>query len=282
MTAADSTLEMPARPAATGTPMVVFEHVHLAFDEKVVLEDVSFTLLQGHTTIILGASGSGKSTSLKIITGLLKADSGIVRVNGRRVDQLSEHEMMAVRADLGMIFQEGALFDSLTVRENVGYKLYEETDMALEAVDARVEEVLGFIGLSEHIDKMPSALSGGQRRRVAIARSMAFKPKILLYDEATTGLDPITAMTVDDEVIKLRDLEGVSSIVVTHQLRDAFYVATNMAVRDPDGTVRIVPATPEKIDQAEFIMLKDGLVVFEGDADALRHSTDPYIRTFLS
>ena len=139
--------------------------------------------------------------------------------------------MMAVRADLGMIFQEGALFDSLTVRENVGYKLYEESDMPLEEADTRVEEVLGFIGLAEHIDKMPSELSGGQRRRVAIARAMAFKPRILLYDEATTGLDPITATTVDDEIIKLRDLEHVSSIVVTHQLRDAFYVATHMAVR---------------------------------------------------
>ena len=168
---------------------------------------------------------------------------------------------MAVRADLGMIFQEGALFDSLTVRENVGYKLYEETDMPIADVDRRVEEVLGFIGLAEFIDRMPSELSGGQRRRVAIARAMAFKPRILLYDEATTGLDPITATTVDDEIIKLRDLEGVSSIVVTHQLRDAFYVATHMAVRDRDGNVEIVPATPEKERQAEFIMLRDGLIV---------------------
>ena len=134
--------------------------------------------------------------------------------------------MMAVRADLGMVFQEGALFDSLTVRENVGYRLYEESDQPLEAVDRRVQEVLGFVGLSEFIDRMPSALSGGQRRRVAIARAMTSKPKIILYDEATTGLNPITATTVDDEIIKLRDLEEVSSIVVTHQLRDAFYVAT--------------------------------------------------------
>jgi phospholipid/cholesterol/gamma-HCH transport system ATP-binding protein len=265
-----------------GAPVIVFDHVELAFDEKVVLRDVSFSLLKGHTKIILGASGSGKSTALKIITGLLRADAGVVWVNGQRVDQLTEHEMMAVRADLGMIFQEGALFDSLTVRENVGYKLYEESDMPLEDVDRRVEEVLGFIGLSEHIDKMPSELSGGQRRRVAIARAMAFKPRILLYDEATTGLDPITATTVDDEIIKLRDLEGVSSIVVTHQLRDAFYVATQMAERDEAGKVRIVRATPEKERQAEFIMLKDGLIVFEGDADALRRSTDPYIQTFLS
>ena len=140
--------------------------------------------------------------------------------------------MMAVRADLGMIFQEGALFDSLTVRENVGYKLYEESDMPIEQAHQRVEEVLGWVGLDDYIDRMPSELSGGQRRRVAIARAMAFKPRILLYDEATTGLDPITATTVDEEIIKLRDLEHVSSIVVTHQLRDAFYVATHMAERD--------------------------------------------------
>ena len=270
--------------ATTGTeaPAVVFEHVSLAFDEKVILKDLSFTLLPGRTKIILGASGAGKSMTLKILLGLLKPDGGAVSVNGERVDRLTENEMMAVRANMGMVFQEGALFDSLTVRENVGYKLYEETDMPLEEVDARVEEVLGFIGLIEHIDKMPSELSGGQRRRVAIARAMAFKPKILLYDEATTGLDPITATTVDDEIIKLRDLEEVSSIVVTHQLRDAFYVATHMASRGAGGEVEIVPATPEKEREAEFIMLKDGLVCFEGDAEALRKSSDPYIRTFLS
>jgi len=265
-----------------GAPVIVFDHVELAFDEKVVLRDVSFTLLKGHTKIILGASGSGKSTSLKIITGLLRADAGVVWVNGQRVDELNERQMMSVRADLGMIFQEGALFDSLTVRENVGYKLYEESDMPLPDVDRRVEEVLGFVGLTEHINKMPSELSGGQRRRVAIARAMAFKPRILLYDEATTGLDPITATTVDDEIIKLRDLESVSSIVVTHQLRDAFYVAEHMAVLGPDGKVRIERATPEKKQEAEFIMLRDGLIVFEGDAEALRRSTDPYIKTFLS
>jgi len=266
----------------TGAPVIVFDHVHLAFDDRVVLQDISFTLIKGHTKIILGASGSGKSTALKIIVGLLRADDGVVWVNGQRVDQLSEQQLMAVRADLGMIFQEGALFDSLTVRENVGYKLYEETDMPLEEVDKRVEEVLGFIGLEEHIDKMPSELSGGQRRRVAIARAMAFKPSILLYDEATTGLDPITATTVDDEMIKLRDLENVSSIIVTHQLRDAFYVATHMAQRDAAGHVQIVRATAAKEKQAEFIMLRDGLIVFEGDADALRASTDPYIKDFLN
>ena len=265
-----------------GAPVVVFDQVQLAFDDKVILRNISFTLISGHTKIILGASGSGKSTTLKIITGLLRADSGVVWVNGQRVDQLSEKAMMSVRSDLGMIFQEGALFDSLTVRENVGYKLYEESDMPLEQAHRRVEEVLGWVGLSEYIDRMQSELSGGQRRRVAIARAMAFKPRILLYDEATTGLDPITATTVDEEIMKLRDLEHVSSIVVTHQLRDAFYVATHMAVRKDDGTVDIVRATPEKEREAEFIMIRDGLIIFEGDADALRASTDPYIQTFLS
>jgi len=154
--------------------------------------------------------------------------------------------------------------------------------MPLDEIDKRVEEVLGFIGLKEHIDKMPSELSGGQRRRVAIARAMAFKPRILLYDEATTGLDPITATTVDEEIIKLRDLENVSSIVVTHQLRDAFYVATHMAQRETNGQVHVVRATPEKEREAEFIMLKDGLIIFEGDADALRASRDPYIQEFLT
>src|ERR1700712_2696119 len=265
-----------------GAPVVMFDQVELAFDDKVVLRDVSFTLVRGHTKVILGASGSGKSTALKIVTGLLKADSGVVWVNGERIDQLTEHQMMAVRADLGMIFQEGALFDSLTVRENVGYKLYEESDQPIPEIDDRVKEVLGFVGLIEHLNKMPSELSGGQRRRVAIARAMAFKPRILLYDEATTGLDPITATTVDDEIIKLRDLEGVSSIVVTHQLRDAFYVATRTAVRDADGTMRIEMAPPEKERETEFLMLRDGVIVFEGDAEALRHSTDDYIQTFLS
>ena len=266
----------------TGAPVVVFDHVQLAFDDRVVLRDLSFTVIKGHTKIILGASGSGKSTILKIITGLLRSDSGVVWVNGQRVDELTEAQLMAVRSDLGMIFQEGALFDSLTVRENVGYKLYEETDLPIEQIDVRVGEVLGFIGLAEHIDKMPSELSGGQRRRVAIARAMAFKPSIMLYDEATTGLDPITANTVNDEMIKLRDLEGVSSIIVTHQLRDAFYVATHMAVRDGAGRVQVVPATARKEREAEFIMLREGLIVFEGDADALRGATDSYIREFLS
>ena len=267
-----------------GSPIVVFDKVHLAFDEKVILRGVSFTLIKGQTKIILGASGAGKSTILKLIVGLLKPDAGIIWVNGERIDHMSEEELMRVRRDLGMVFQEGALFDSLTVRENVGYKLFEEGELPVDQIDRRVEEVLGFIGLGEHIDKMPSALSGGQRRRVAIARAMTSKPKILLYDEPTTGLDPITAMTVDAEIVKLRDLEGVSSILVTHQLRDAFYVAEQTAVRSgtQNRQIEFEPAAPEKIAQCEFMMLREGVVIFEGDANAFRHAPDPYIQNFLS
>jgi phospholipid/cholesterol/gamma-HCH transport system ATP-binding protein len=180
-----------------------------------------------------------------------------------------------------MVFQEGALFDSLTVAENVGFKLDEESDMRADAIRRRVEEVLGFVGLSDYSDRMPSELSGGQRRRVAIARAMAAQPGILLYDEATTGLDPITAITVDEEMVKLRDLENVSSIIVTHQLRDAFFVATREAVRRPDG-YDIVPADARKSDEAEFIMLKEGVIAFEGNAAELRATRDPYLRSFLS
>jgi phospholipid/cholesterol/gamma-HCH transport system ATP-binding protein len=269
------------QPSGTDAEMIVFKNVSLAFDDTVVLRDVSFTLRKGHTKIILGASGAGKSISLKLILGLLKPDGGEVWVNGQRVDQMSELDMMKVRADLGMVFQEGALFDSLTVGENVGYKLYEESEMPLDEVRARVEEVLGFVGLAQFIDRKPSELSGGQRRRVAIARAMTVKPGILLYDEPTTGLDPITADTIDEQIVKLRDLEEVTSILVTHQLRDAFFVATHEAKRNGKD-VEFALAAKEKLEEAEFMMLKDGVIIFEGTADELRASTDPYIQAFLS
>jgi phospholipid/cholesterol/gamma-HCH transport system ATP-binding protein len=274
----------PMRSDAATTaegPVVVIDRVSLAFDDKVVLKDVSFELLPGHTKLILGASGSGKSTILKLILGFLKPDSGAIWVSGHRVDTMAEAELMAVRAGVGMVFQESALFDSITVGENVGYKLYEELRLPFDRATARVEEVLGFVGLHEYIDRMPSELSGGQRRRVAIARAMAARAGLILYDEATTGLDPITAMTVDEEMVKLRDLEGVSSIIVTHQLRDAFFVATHGAARD-GGRVRITPADPVKSEEAEFVMLREGLVAFEGSASELRAAKDPYIRSFLS
>lgn len=271
-----------SRVKTPGEPVIVFERVFLAFGDNVILKDISFELRAGYSKIFLGASGAGKSTILKLILGLLKPQAGKIWVNGVRVDTLGESDMMKVRDDVGMVFQEGALFDSLSVRENVGYKLYEESDTPLEDVHRRVEEVLGWVELEEHIDKMPSELSGGQRRRVAIARAMTFQPRILLYDEPTTGLDPITSITIDDEIVKLRDIEGVSSLVVTHQLRDAFYVAERMAFRGNDGRIQFVPATPEKLAQTEFVMLRDGLIHFEGTAKELRATNDPYLALFLS
>lgn len=263
------------------TPAVAFENVSLAFDDKVILKEISFELLPGHMKIVLGASGSGKSTMLRLILGLLKPDAGRIWVNGTRVDELSEPELMPVRADLGMVFQEGALFDSLTVRENVGYRLYEETRQPLGEVDRRVEEVLGFVGLGDFAERMPSELSGGQRRRVAIARAMTSRPKIILYDEPTTGLDPITALTIDDEIVKLRDIEQVTSVVVTHQLRDAFHIATHRAV-EGGGDVEFETAPRKDQEDTEFLMLREGRIAFEGPAADLRASKDPYLQSFLS
>jgi phospholipid/cholesterol/gamma-HCH transport system ATP-binding protein len=277
---APSSTERAVR-AGDGEVAIAFEDVSLAFDDKVILDGVSFQLQPGRMKLILGASGAGKSTILRLILGLLRPDRGRVIVDGQRVDQLSESELMEVRAHLGMVFQEGALFDSFTVRENVGYRLYEETALPLAEVDARVMEVLGFVGLAEVAERMPGELSGGQRRRVAIARAMTARPRILLYDEPTTGLDPITALTIDEEIIKLRDLEGVSSIIVTHQLRDAFFIATREAVRrGPD--VEFVPVSEARKDRTEFLMLRSGRVAFEGNAEELRESKDEYLRSFLS
>ena len=273
---------LPIELVEAHAPVVLFDKVWLSFDDKVILKDVTFSVRAGHTKIFLGASGAGKSTILKLMLGLLKPDSGTIWVLGHRVDTMTESQLMGVRHHMGMVFQEGALFDSFTVGENVGYKLYEETIMPADEIRRRVEELLGFIGLAQYIDRMPSALSGGQRRRVAIARAMAARPKLLLYDEPTTGLDPMTALTVDDEIIKLRDLEQVTSVLVTHQLRDAFYVATQQARRTASGQVELVEAAQDKIEQADFVMIKEGRVHFEGTAEELRHSKDPYLQTFLS
>jgi phospholipid/cholesterol/gamma-HCH transport system ATP-binding protein len=261
---------------------VVFDDVSVAFDDKVVLEHASFKLEHGHMLVLLGASGAGKSTVLRLILGLLRPDSGQVLVDGCRVDEMPEAELMKVRTSIGMVFQEGALFDSLTVRENTGYRLFEETDQPIDEVDRRVQEVLSFVELSDLGDRMPSELSGGQRRRVGIARAIASHPRLVLYDEPTTGLDPITAVAIDDEIVKLRDLEQVTSIVVTHQLRDAFYIAGHTATRAPDGKISFAEAPPDVAAKTTFLMIKDGRVQFNGSAQALRESADPYLKSFLS
>jgi phospholipid/cholesterol/gamma-HCH transport system ATP-binding protein len=261
-------------------PAVEFDRVSFAFDDHVILRDVSFTVPKGTMTIVLGESGAGKSVTLKLILGLLRPDSGAIWVNGERVDNMPEQELMRVRADLGMVFQELALFDSLTVAENVGYRLSEEMRMPEDQVRERVEAVLGFIGLAEFMDRMPSELSGGQRRRVAIARAMAPKPSLILFDDPTTGLDPIIASTVDDEIVKLRDLEQVTSVFVTQQIRDAFYIATHHATRK-NGTIEIVDTHEQGLEPAEFMLLHTGKIRFRGTADELLSSQDEYLREFM-
>ena len=262
------------------TPAVQFENVSLAFGEHEVLRDISFAVAKGSMMMLLGASGTGKSVILKLILGLLCPDAGAIHVNGERIDAMRESELLRIRADIGMLFQESALFDSLTVSENVGYRLNEEMHIPRNEAQQRVEEVLGFVGLREYLNRMPSELSGGQRRRVAIARAMASKPHLLLLDDPTTGLDPITAVTVDDEIVKLRDLESVTSIVVTHQIRDAFYVATHEAVRSGDQ-IQINPADSAQTENAEFMVLYDGRIRFHGSAAELLASTDSYVKEFM-
>jgi phospholipid/cholesterol/gamma-HCH transport system ATP-binding protein len=258
---------------------VVFDKVSFAFDDHVVLHDLSFSVPKGRMIILLGASGVGKSVVLKLILGLLRPDAGAIFVNGQRIDQMKEAQLMSVRGDIGMLFQESALFDSLTVADNVGYRLAEETDMPADQVRSRVAEVLGFMGLGDYIDRMPSELSGGQRRRVAIARAMASRPSLLLFDDPTTGLDPITAATVNDEVVKLRDLERVTSILVTHQIRDAFYVANHLAARS-DGRVQIL-ADAGGGEHASFMVLNHGRIYFAGSGAELLASRDAYLQEFL-
>jgi phospholipid/cholesterol/gamma-HCH transport system ATP-binding protein len=269
-----STIVSPENEAA---PAVVFDKVSFAFDDDVVLRDVSFSVPTGSMIILFGPSGAGKSILLKLILGLFRPDSGSILVNGQHVERMSEHDLLRLRGDIGMVFQEIALFDSITVAENVGYRLSEETDLPADQVQSRVAEVLGFIGLGEFSDRSPSELSGGQRRRVAIARAMASKPSLLLFDDPTTGLDPVIATTVDDEIVKLRDMEQVTSIFVTHQIRDAFYVATHQAVRT-DGHLQILPATTER---ARFMVLHDGGIYFEGTGAELLASRDGFLRQYL-
>jgi len=266
--------------AVTDTPAVEFQHVSFAFDDHVILNDISFTIPVGSMRVLLGPSGAGKSILLKLILGLFRPDSGQILLNGRRIDDMPERDLLKVRADVGMLFQETALFDSLTVAGNVGYRLSEETEMPPGEVDARVAEVLGFVGLAEYGDRMPSELSGGQRRRVAIARAMASRPKLLLFDDPTVGLDPVIATTVDDEIVKLRDLEQVTAVVVTHQIRDAHYIATHEAARTADR-IEIREADEAKSAHAVFMVLHEGRIQFEGSAKDLLAAKDPYLERFL-
>jgi phospholipid/cholesterol/gamma-HCH transport system ATP-binding protein len=248
--------------------------------DKPVLNGVSFRIFKGETKIIIGASGSGKSTILKLIMGLEKPDEGQILVEGEEITRLNEQQLVPVRQKIGMVFQESALFDSLTVRENVAYRLYELNANESE-IDTRVREVLGFVGLVDAIDKMPSELSGGMKRRVALARALIGEPGIMLYDEPTAGLDPVTSKKINELIIALRDTKTVTGVFVTHRMRDAFTLATEYAT---NGGGQIHFQTENNflcIANTRFLMLRDGRIVFEGPDEVLRRSDDEYIKRFL-
>jgi phospholipid/cholesterol/gamma-HCH transport system ATP-binding protein len=249
--------------------------------EKPVLNGVSFRVYHGETKIIIGASGSGKSTILKLIMGLDKPDEGHIFVYGRDITRLRERDLVSVRQKIGMVFQESALFDSLSVRENVAYRLY-EMNAHEDEIDHKVRESLRFVGLEDAIDKAPSELSGGMKRRVALARALISEPAIMLYDEPTAGLDPITSKRINELIIALRDIKSVTGVFVTHRMRDAFTLATEYATNGDNRTDFHTEDNFLCIANTRFLMLRDGKIVFEGPDELLRRSNDEYIKRFLS
>jgi phospholipid/cholesterol/gamma-HCH transport system ATP-binding protein len=260
--------------------MLEFRNVNYSVGDFQILKDINLKVKTGTACAVIGSSGAGKSTILKMILGLIKPDSGRIFVEGEDITDYSEAQLMHVRQKMGMVFQEGALFDSLTVRENVGYILYERGEPD-EVIDAKVLQLLFLVELEEMIDKMPSQLSGGQKRRVAIARSMAADPNLILYDEPTAGLDPVTSNTIVKQMMKLRDLRGVTSILVSHKLEDAFKLAYNMIVQT-DGRSRMVKDTSGKrLQETRFFMISEGEKLFEGNADEFKSNPDPLIQEFL-
>lgn len=275
-------LEDPVDEPERTLPAIEFRDVHLAFDDKKVLDGVSFTVRRGETKLILGRSGGGKSTTIRLILGLLKPDAGRILIDGEDITDYTEEEMMEVRKKIGMIFQEGALFDSLSVYENVAYRLREQGIIDEEEVKQEVRRMLHFVDLEDAIDKMPIELSGGMRRRVGIARALVGDPEIVLFDEPTAGLDPPTARTICELAIKLRDLQDVSSIFVTHEMNNVKYLSSEYATVDREGNV-IYEKEGEKLCliNTEVIMFRDGKIVFNGTDEKLRASSDSYIQRFI-
>ena len=262
-------------------PAIEFRNVTMAYDGRKVLNDLSFKVMKGETKIILGGSGCGKSTTIKLVLGLIKPDSGQILVEGEDITDYDENHMMRVRKKLGMIFQEGALFDSLSVYENVAFKLHEQ-GVPEEDVESEVRRMLRFVNLEDAIDKMPAELSGGMRRRVGIARALVGDPKIVMFDEPTAGLDPPTARTICELAMKLRDLEDVSSIFVTHEMNNLDYLTSEYAVVNEAGEV-VFEKEGEKLCliNSKVLMMRNGEIIFSGTDETLRRAEDPYIHKFL-
>ncbi len=259
---------------------IVFASVDKRYGDLVVLDRFTMEVGLAEMKILLGGSGSGKTTILKMVLGLVKPDAGKVFVNGQEVSSMEENDLYPIRGEIGMVFQGGALFDSLTVGDNVAYRLREQGRLSPAEIRETVLEMLSFVGLEAAVDKMPSELSGGMRRRVAIARALVGHPRIMLYDEPTAGLDPITSRTICELVMRLRDLEGVTSVFVTHDLKAARTLAREKAVRDGSGAVRF-EETEGDSDRTRFVILERGRVLLEGTQRDLDHAPDEYIREFL-
>lgn len=259
---------------------IIFENVALAFDNLTVLDGVSFELKRGETKAILGIAGSGKSTILKLSLGLIRPDSGHIYVLGHDVTTMSEEDLFDLRSQVGIVFQESALFDSLTVRENVAFRLTEEK-LPEQEVEARVREVLRFVELEDAIDKLPSELSGGMRRRVGIARAIITHPEVLLYDSPTGGLDPITSTTIIELIMKQRDVARTSALLVSHRLQDGFMLASHYY--DPETSrMMAVDGKPMRDVHTSFMVLREGKVIFDGTALELGRVQDTYIREYIS
>src|SRR3984885_1557961 len=260
---------------------IEFQDVHIEFEENKVLRGVSFCLPFGETKALFGVAGSGKSTILKLALGLFKPDSGRILVLGNDVTQTPEEDLFAMRAKIGMVFQESALFDSLTVRENVAYRLIEERGVADSNIEQRVLEALRFVELEHTIDMFPSELSGGMRRRVAIARAIITQPEVLLYDSPTGGLDPVTSTTIVELIVKQRDVYKTSSLMVTHRLQDAFIMATHYFDRKTNKMQPLPKGARGEVPMS-FLILRDGKIIFDGDAHQLAASKDEYIKEYIS
>jgi phospholipid/cholesterol/gamma-HCH transport system ATP-binding protein len=271
---------VPAEAEAAAN-VIVFEDVSIAFEDKRVLDGISFRLARGETKAIFGVAGSGKSTILKMALGLLKPDSGHIYVLDNDVTQMSEDALFDLRRKVGIVFQESALFDSLTVRENVAFRLLEEGNVSDDEVEKRVREALSFVELENTVDKFPSELSGGMRRRVAIARAIITHPEVLLYDSPTGGLDPVTSTTIIQLIVKQRDVYKTSSLLVTHRLQDAFIMATHYFDPKANEMRPLPPGARGEVPMA-FLILRDGKVIFDGDAHQLAQSKDEYIREYIS
>jgi phospholipid/cholesterol/gamma-HCH transport system ATP-binding protein len=270
---------VPEEPA-TGIA-VKFEDVSIAFEDKVILDGISLDLRHGETKAIFGVAGSGKSTLLKLALGLLRPDSGRIFVLGEEVTAMTEDQLFELRRRVGIVFQESALFDSLTVRENVAFRLFEEGVVSEEEIEERVREALSFVELEHTVNLYPSELSGGMRRRVAIARTIITHPEVLLYDSPTGGLDPVTSNTIIELVVKQRDVYKTSSLLVTHRLQDAFTMATHYFDRAENKMKPLPPHARTEVPFS-FLILRDGHVIFDGDLKQIRETRDEYIREYIS